>query len=211
MVVDRELQNAKENVLELMKQKQNIENEINTLKAILDTNNVGMEEPLIDSEGYPRNDIDVYHIRHSRHKIICLTNDHKALMMKIEEGLHQVHSLLGKHDTNTIEEVNASTSRTDDEIQLEAFLRIDLVSPDSPAAIAGLQEEDLILQFGTINYRNFCSLKDFCSLVENSRYKDVHIKIRRRSEIIDLRLTPRPWDGNGLLGCHIIPLETIER
>ncbi len=33
--------------------------------------NVGMDGPLIDSEGYPRADIDVYSVRHSRHRIIC--------------------------------------------------------------------------------------------------------------------------------------------
>lgn len=30
-----------------------------------------MNEPVIDSEGYPRADIDVYTVRHARHKVIC--------------------------------------------------------------------------------------------------------------------------------------------
>lgn len=30
-----------------------------------------MTEPLVDGEGYPRSDIDVYTIRHIRHEIIC--------------------------------------------------------------------------------------------------------------------------------------------
>ena len=30
-----------------------------------------MDGPLLDNEGYPRNDIDVYTVRHARHKIIC--------------------------------------------------------------------------------------------------------------------------------------------
>lgn len=30
-----------------------------------------MTEPLIDSEGYPRSDIDVYQVRHARHQIKC--------------------------------------------------------------------------------------------------------------------------------------------
>lgn len=33
--------------------------------------NVTMTEPLVDGEGYPRSDIDVYTIRHIRHEIIC--------------------------------------------------------------------------------------------------------------------------------------------
>lgn len=34
-------------------------------------NHVDMDEPLVDSEGYPRQDIDVYQVRQTRHKIIC--------------------------------------------------------------------------------------------------------------------------------------------
>ena len=30
-----------------------------------------MEQPLVDSEGYPRADIDVYQVRLVRHQIIC--------------------------------------------------------------------------------------------------------------------------------------------
>lgn len=31
-----------------------------------------MNEPLIDDDGYPRADVDVYQVRHARHKIICI-------------------------------------------------------------------------------------------------------------------------------------------
>lgn len=34
-------------------------------------NNVGMTEALVDGSGYPRQDLDVYQVRHARHKIIC--------------------------------------------------------------------------------------------------------------------------------------------
>jgi len=33
---------------------------------------VGMDEPLIDVEGFPRADIDIYSVRHARHQIICM-------------------------------------------------------------------------------------------------------------------------------------------
>lgn len=32
---------------------------------------VGMEGELVDGEGYPRSDIDVYAVRTARNKIIC--------------------------------------------------------------------------------------------------------------------------------------------
>lgn len=34
-------------------------------------NKVGMEDSLVDGNGFPRNDIDVYQVRHARHRIIC--------------------------------------------------------------------------------------------------------------------------------------------
>ncbi|CAL7948577.1 unnamed protein product [Xylocopa violacea] len=207
MVIDMELQEAKDYVLQLMKDKDKIESDMKALKEILDVNHVGMDDPLEDSEGYPRNDIDVYQVRHTRYKIICLRNDHKALMKKIEEGLHKVHALAGnKSETST-----ATATDIQDTAQLDPFLRVNLVSPGSPAEAAGIQVDDLILEFGSIDGRNFKSLKDIATLVQNSRYKTVNMKIKRGSNVIALTLIPRPWVGNGLLGCNVIPIETVER
>ncbi|XP_031833835.1 26S proteasome non-ATPase regulatory subunit 9 [Nomia melanderi] len=208
MVVDMELQEAKNYVLELMKDKDKIEAELKDLKKILDSNHVGMDEPLVDSEGYPRQDIDVYQVRHARHKIICFRNDHKALMAKIEEGLHKVHALAGNQAESSS---TATINDIEDVVQLEPFLRVNLVSPGSPAEIAGIQLDDLILEFGSIDFRNFKSLKDIGTLVQNSRYKKIGVKIKRGSDILALILIPRPWAGNGFLGCNVIPIETVER
>lgn len=62
---------ARDAVLKLMEEKDRIESELREQNAILHANNVGMEDPLVDAEGYPRNDIDVYKVRHARHRIIC--------------------------------------------------------------------------------------------------------------------------------------------
>lgn len=32
---------------------------------------VGMNEPLVDCEGYPRSDVDLYQVRTARHNIVC--------------------------------------------------------------------------------------------------------------------------------------------
>lgn len=50
-------------------------------------NNIGMREALVDSDGFPRNDIDVYQVRHARHQINTLQNDLKSLLKEIEKGL----------------------------------------------------------------------------------------------------------------------------
>lgn len=88
---DQTLLSSREAVLSLMQEKASIEAEIIELQnylsqqVLLQThhfdhisiffaifqNNIGMNGPLVDSEGFPRNDIDVYQVRHARHKIIC--------------------------------------------------------------------------------------------------------------------------------------------
>ncbi|OXU25664.1 hypothetical protein TSAR_014144 [Trichomalopsis sarcophagae] len=208
MVVDTELEEAKAAVLQLMNEKDKLEAELQAAKNILDNNRVGMTDVLVDSQGFPRNDIDVYQVRHARHKIICLQNDHKALMLKIEQGLHKVHKFAGG---GSQPESPSTSSNLQEVFLLEPFLRVNLVSPGSPAELAGIQVDDLILEFGSISNSNFKTLKDIGTLVENSRYKNVAMKIKRGSNTFALTLIPRPWSGKGLLGCNVVPLEAVER
>ncbi|XP_043482949.1 26S proteasome non-ATPase regulatory subunit 9 [Leptopilina heterotoma] len=208
MVVDMELEGAKEAVLQLMKEKEKIENDLKEASAILECNRVGMSDELVDLDGFPRGDIDVYQVRHARHKIICLQNDHKNIMKKIEDGLHKVHGLTGKSPQNS---PVPTSSAIQENVYFEPFLRVNLVTPGSPAELAGIQVEDLIMEFGSINIKNFKSLKDVGSLVESSINKNVIVRVKRNANTIVLSLTPRPWSGKGLLGCNVIPLETVER
>lgn len=62
---------ARDRVMKLIQEKDRIESEIRNENAVLAANNVGMDDPLVDADGFPRNDIDVYKVRHARHKIIC--------------------------------------------------------------------------------------------------------------------------------------------
>lgn len=49
---------------------------------------VSMEEPLVDAQHFPRNDVDVYEIRLLRVRIIYTRNDLRATMDRIEKGLN---------------------------------------------------------------------------------------------------------------------------
>lgn len=80
-------------MLKLIEEKEKIEKKINDLGQVLVVNkNAGMNEPLVDADGFPRNDIDVYQVRTARSQIICLQNDLKELMKEIERGLGDVHA-----------------------------------------------------------------------------------------------------------------------
>lgn len=51
---------------------------------------MGVDTPLVDAEGYPRSDVDIYRARELRHRLAEIRTDHAKLMKKIEEGLVKV-------------------------------------------------------------------------------------------------------------------------
>ena len=48
---------------------------------------IGLDTPLVDGEGYPRNDIDIYRARDLRRRFNEILTDRNDLMFKIEDGL----------------------------------------------------------------------------------------------------------------------------
>lgn len=67
------------------------------------------------------------------------------------------------------------------------------------------------MSFGSVNDENFSSLKDIASVVEHSVGREISITVLRDGVKVGLMLTPRTWPGKGLLGCNIIPTESIDR
>ncbi|CAF0750177.1 unnamed protein product [Rotaria sordida] len=198
----------REGLLELMNQKDDIEKELNELANELKLqNNVGMTGELVDREGYPRNDIDLVRVRQIRQRVICLQNDHKTLMKQIEAGLIEVHENNVNNLSNTTESITTTPSNTNLPNK-EPFLRVDIVSSQSPAEIAGLHVGDLICRIGTIRKDNFRTIQDVASLVNNSENRSITLLVQRANtkEQQTLTLTPKKWSGNGLLGCKLTPL-----
>ncbi|XP_045762812.1 26S proteasome non-ATPase regulatory subunit 9 [Maniola jurtina] len=210
---------ARDQVMKLMQEKDRIESEIREQNLVLEENNVGMQDSLIDGDGYPRNDIDVYKVRHARHRIICLQNDHKNIMKQIERGLSEVHSQFvangegtsrddhshSSHYTNGFAggTSHASAQSRPQTNSDESFAVIALVVVGSPADIAGLNENDELLEFGTINAANFTDVNQVNSLVQHSVGQPIQVRVRRGRHVLSLTVVPRIWTQPGLLGCRI--------
>lgn len=47
----------------------------------------GLSGPLVDAEGFPRADIDIFAVRETRHRLACLRTDYLALQKRIEKHL----------------------------------------------------------------------------------------------------------------------------
>ena len=204
---------TREDALKASEEKIRIEAEISNWKSVLDSEgNVGMEGKLVDQEGYPRNDIDVSKVRLARQKIICLSNDHKAIMTKIEEILISLHA----QQANNAEEAESSSVGTSgsgvhpmDQDLPEPFAKVEFVNIGSPAQDAGMKSGDLVVEFGTYNNSNFKSLMDIGQLLTNSQNKNMRVKLIRNHQMITLTLVPKLWSGKGLLGCKMVPIHLV--
>jgi 26S proteasome regulatory subunit N4 len=113
----------------LMQKKENIESEIQANISILEANSSTMTTPLVDNEGFPRADIDIWAVRTSRVRIIELRNDLKAVMDEIAKSLERIYSVSSA--SNEPSEAASSGS-----VAQKPFARVDGVSPESPAAEA---------------------------------------------------------------------------
>lgn len=69
-----------------------------------------------------------------------------------------------------------------------------------------MQENDLVLSFGSIDADNFRNIQDIGNLVQRSQGVILNVKVKRNNEIVKITLIPGPWSGRGLLGCNIVPI-----
>ncbi|KAK7933086.1 hypothetical protein WMY93_003982 [Mugilogobius chulae] len=193
-----------DDVRNLIQKKDEIEEQIKAYYDVLEDQGVGTEGSLVDEEGFPRADVNLYQIRTARHQIACLQNDHKAIMSEIEEALHKLHA--------QEKEKKGSGVPHDDPMEEEepglptAFARVEAVTAGSPAHTAGLRVGDEVIEFGSVNSNNFQNLQNIASVVQHSEGKALRVVVVRSGERCPMTLTPQRWSGRGLLGCNIVPV-----
>eukprot|EP00126_Sphaerothecum_destruens_P007251 Sdes_comp19764_c0_seq1m11810 len=221
---------AKQTAKELISKKASIEQELLETLKTLDQLGVGLDKPLVDSEGFPLPNLDLYTIRQLRNRAATLQNDHKSILREVETALHQIHM-----EAKATGQVNSQLSALETDGTLspsffftlffssllapssldyqtaDAFAKVGQVSPSSPADQAGVCSGDLIVVFGSLSRENFTNLYQIADLIESNINIPILLKLLRPSpssvefHLKRLVLTPRPWSGSGLLGCHVLP------
>lgn len=92
--------------------------------------------------------------------------------------------------------------------------RIDDVAENSPAFVAGLRRGDIILAFGPITLPDssipFQEIGELVALAAGLNQSIEMLIIRATdsdfSQNLSILIRPQPWNGRGLLGCHIVPI-----
>ena len=240
---------AREELLALNREREALEKEMLDLTEALQAGNMGgVSTPLVDSEGFPRADVDVFATRTMRHRLAVLNTDHKALMARIEQGLHALHAAPQATGSSppsrsvhvaapaprpsqpppqpppppptapgtaaatgtTPPALGTSTAPVPMEVveagDVQPFAEIDAVAEGGPAAAAGVAVGDRLLRFGGVNASNHDGLRALARLTQRSEGETITLLVQRGASNLALQLQPRRWAGNGLLGCHLMPL-----
>lgn len=199
-----------------------------------------LSSPLIDKEGFPIATVDVYRVRHLRADANRLRYDIKEKAKEIDEGLKALHAAMpigsASAGKGAPREPTRQGALSDDVLtKLRPFAIIGDVTPGSPAATAGLQKGDKVLQFADLACTpspttpaggdasmsgsssvpveapasgvRLPSLTDLAALVRARAGETLNLAVSRDGSIVKLKLTPQPWSGPGLLGCMVLPAE----
>uniref|UniRef100_A0A182P7J5 26S proteasome non-ATPase regulatory subunit 9 n=1 Tax=Anopheles epiroticus TaxID=199890 RepID=A0A182P7J5_9DIPT len=189
---------SREALLSLMKRKKDLETQIEQHGLVLRANNIGMNEPLVDDDGYPLSNVDVVAVRNARHAIICLQNDRKAIMKQIENGMTQVFEQERSTNANGQESRQQQQPMEVDDAgvanaPLEPFAVVERVDPGQLADRMGITVGDKVLQVGTVTARNFQTMLQVQSVIQNMQGRSLRLVVRKpnndKDVVIEVNLT----------------------
>lgn len=105
-------------------------------------------------------------VRTTRAQIIRLRNDYKDIMRAIETNLHEYFASARDAENAVPPSMAPATSHTTAQRLDEPFAKVNSVTPNSPAERAGLQQGDLIRNFGHVKLANHEGLSKVAECVQ---------------------------------------------
>lgn len=216
----------------MMDKRSAIEAEMNfIIERLCQPGGPGISGNLVDPEGFPRSDIDIPAVRADRHRLAELRNNYKDITEKINENIQLLHSARLPTRSSTIKDSgygegsnnkessifpNAVAPVSSHNVGLRAsppssmdvdvivsipFAMVDEIADASPAAEDGLQLGDQIVKFGIVESGDNL-LPRLASEAQTNQGRAIPVAVKRHGTLINLTMTPRTWQGRGLLGCH---------
>lgn len=210
--------NLKSETMKLMDKRSGVEEEMNVIiQRLCQPGGPGLSGNLVDSEGFPRSDIDIPTVRADRHRLAELRNDHKEITEKINQNIQLLHSAKLTTTTASVKDSGESagmSSSLSNSVAIDAssamdvdfnirrpFAIVDEITELSPAAEDGLQLGDQILKFGNVE-RGENLLQRLAAEAQQKQGEAVSLVVMRQGSLFNLTVTPRTWSGRGLMGCH---------
>ncbi|KAK8864483.1 hypothetical protein IAR55_001733 [Kwoniella newhampshirensis] len=210
----------------LMQRRDDIEKEIEALKDVLTSHGATPQTSLVDPEGYPRGDIDIYAIRHARSALVRLQNDRIEVTDRLSVALQNAFAAPSSSSSDAAAAASAqpnghvqtsSVPKSNDvnghhQIEEEIWperpvAKVNSVASGSPAADSGMRANDMIYSFEGVTVDSPGGIQSIGSLVARSEGSTLQILVLRQEQRVRLSLTPRNgWGGRGMLGCHILPV-----
>eukprot|EP00762_Andalucia_godoyi_P002825 ANDGO_04514.mRNA.1 26S proteasome non-ATPase regulatory subunit 9 len=179
----------------LVSQKDALEAEIHALQS--ESAAIGS---LVDSDGFPRSDIDIPAHRTRRNKLAMLKTDHSELMKRIEDALFALHQNYKQQDEQQRQQHGDSREAAqmaaaadekcgaDSSLSTLPIAKVGAVQPHSAASDAGFLEGDLILQVdgdlhsGSIQY----GLAQIGQHIRRRELHAVRFLVRRGTNVLHL-------------------------
>lgn len=189
--------------------KTEIEAQLSLLFDLLSTQyHADMATSLLTDDGYPRSDIDVVGIRLVRVKIIRLRNDVKIVYSLLEAKMvEQFEAQRASGGAQAEQTAQVPDLPKPAPVYSIPFASVAEVVPHGPAFSSGLREGDRIVSFDDVHAANHNRLAGISARVRSSVDSPIAVHILRGLRRQVLLLTPTSnWDGNGLLGCRLLPL-----
>ncbi|CAN1328424.1 26S proteasome non-ATPase regulatory subunit 9, partial [Linum perenne] len=219
--------NLKSETKKLMDKRSAIEAEMDAIvQRLSQPGGPGLSGSLVDDEGFPKTDIDIPVVRADRHRFAELRNDHKQITKRIGESIELLHSarlapktssigdsdycfrFQGTNDTSSSDNAAASATAADSStsMDVDAFINIpfaviDEIADASPTAEDGLQLGDQMVKFGNVEYQAGENLlQKLASEAQANQDQAVSVVVLRQGSPTNITVTPRQWQGRGLLG-----------
>ncbi|EEH51952.1 uncharacterized protein MICPUCDRAFT_7568, partial [Micromonas pusilla CCMP1545] len=198
-------------ITRLYDEREAMEKEMAAISARLSRDGApGMRGALVDDEGFPIPDVDLYAVRADRGRYATLRNDHDDITDAIERAMASLHAVasatrgVGAVDVNAT--MNPRAARPP--AGTAAFAVVDEMHGGSPAASAGLRLHDRVIAFGGVERgaENENILPRVAALLAAKEGAEVPVWVTRGTDRVRVFVTPAKWEGRGLLGCHMRPL-----
>ncbi|KAG9143703.1 hypothetical protein Leryth_018861 [Lithospermum erythrorhizon] len=216
--------NLKAEAMKLMDKRTEIEAEMNNIiHRLTQPGGPGLSGNLVDSQGFPRTDIDISSVRGDRGRLDELRNDHKNITEKINQHIELLHSARispkpsfvrgSGHVENSLDAKSVSSSvgpsvaggtasaMDVDVVVSRPFALVDEINEASPAAEDGLQLGDQVVKFGSVEFGENL-LQKLAAEAQGNQDRELSVVVIRQGVRVNITMTPRAWGGRGLLGCH---------